>query len=409
MGGVKFPRDVAAELLHNMATTGTWRSISEQERTDPSNAATNRALSKLVRPLPTGEQIEMVLDAVYVASLLEEEGRRVEFTLAYLSDEGARRQQHRTFPFKKPVPLVPSRLAKHALAAAPLTTSLGVWPGADGQLEVWGLTHHGNHTFDVDLTYLPAHLSVRVLRIGTFTLHFDSRLLLLFSRDHFHLFDPNLANRIDLVDILRDRVGLEVPVAVALRRVCLRMVALGHGGTILLTEKGVRPNALKMHDTLTMRDGAFTLLKDVVEEDRKRGTGEGVPREGAREGTAVHQQYAQDEKHREALDYVAQLTAVDGAVVLDDELNVLGFGVTIATAGTVPSVTAEDPRALGKTLPLDLERRGNRHRSAVHFCAQQMGLALAFVASQDGDFSLVMRKADGGVHVLGPYELGVGL
>lgn len=409
MGGVKFPRDVAAELLQNMATTGTWRSISEQEKSDPRNPAASRALSRLVRPLPTREHIEIVLDAVYVASLLEEEGRRVAFTLAYLSDEGALRQQHRIFPFKKPVPLVPSRLAKHALAAAALTTSLGVWPGADGQLEVWGLIHHGNHTFDVDLTYLPPHLSVRVLRIGTLTVHFDSRLLLLFSRDHFHLFDPDPANRIDLVDILRDRVGLEVPVAVALRRVCLRMVALGHGGTILLTKKGVMPNALKMHDTLTMRDGAVTLLKDVVEQDRERAKGDGAFGEGVREGAAVHRQYAQDEKHREALDCVAQLTAVDGAVVLDDELNILGFGATISTAGSVPSVIAEDPSAPGKITPLDLEGRGNRHRSAVHFCAQQTGLALALVASQDGDFSLVMRKADGGVQVLGPYELGVGL
>ncbi len=82
MSGVKFPRDVAAELLDNMATTGTWGLIREQDQTDPTNAAANRALSDLVRPLPTREQIETILDAVYVASLLEEEGRRVDFTLA---------------------------------------------------------------------------------------------------------------------------------------------------------------------------------------------------------------------------------------------------------------------------------------------------------------------------------------
>jgi hypothetical protein len=409
MSGVKFPRDVAAALLDNMATTGTWALIREQDQTDPTNAAANRALSDLVRPLPTREQIATILDAVYVASLLEEEGRRVDFTLAYLSEAGARRQQHGVFPFKTPLPLVPDRLAKYVLAAAPLTTSFCIWPGSDGQLAVWGLTHHGNHTFDVDLTHLPTHLSVRVVRTGTFTVHFDSRLLLLFSRDHFHLFDPNLAERIGLVDILRDRVGLAVPVAVALQRVCLRMVALGHGGTILLTQKGVTPNALKMHDTITMRDGGLTLLKDVVEQDRKRGTGEDAPKEPVREGTVVHQGYAQDEKHREALDFVAQLTAVDGAVVLDDELNVHGFGATIVTGATFPSVTAEQPAGLGKRAPLDLERRGNRHRSAVSFCAQQTGLALALVASQDGDFSVMTREADGSVHVLGPYELGVGL
>jgi hypothetical protein len=164
-----------------------------------------------------------------------------------------------------------------------------------------------------------------------------------------------------------------------------------------------------MHETLTMRGGRFTLLKDVVDVDRKRGTGEDVPKEPVREGTVVHQRYSQDEKHREALDLIAHLTAVDGAVVLDDELNVRGFGATISTAATFPTVTVEHPAALGKKTPLDLERRGNRHRSAVSFCAQQTGLALAFVASQDGDFSVMMRESDGSVHVMGPYELGVGL
>jgi hypothetical protein len=69
----------------------------------------------------------------------------------------------------------------------------------------------------------------------------------------------------------------------------------------------------------------------------------------------------------------------------------------------------EDPKNLGTTKPLDLGRRGNRHRSAAYFCARQEGLALALVASQDGDFSLFLRKKDGGVHVIGPYDLGVGL
>jgi hypothetical protein len=409
MGGVNFPRDVAGKLHACMTGTGTWQSIAEQEKSHPTNVAENRRRALLVRPLPSEQNTSSILDAVYVASLMEEEGRRVDFTLAYLSEEGGLALGHGVLPFKTAQPLAPNRLAKFALAAAPLTTSFGVWPRKDGQLEVWGLTHHGNHTFDVDLSFLPPYFSVRVLRTGTFTVHFDERLMLLFSRDHYHLFENDPGKRIDLVDILRDWVSLEVPVAVALRRLCIRMVALGHGGTILLTPKGQTPKALKMHESYTMREGGFTLLKDVVAEDRKRATGEAVPKQPVREGTLVHQRYAQDEKHREALDFVAQLTAVDGALVFDDELNVYGFGATISTAGTAPSVTTEDPRELGKVTPLDLGRLGNRHRSAVHFCAQQPGLALALVASQDGDFSLVMRRADGGVHVLRPYELGVGL
>lgn len=162
---VRFPRDEAANVLKAMESTGSWATIRSEE----TDATGNRARAELVRPLPTRENLETLLDVAYVASMLEEEGRRVDFTLAYISEEGARQLGHRAFPFAEALPLVPSRLAKYALAAAPLTTSFGVWPDAGGQLQVWGLTHHGNHTFDVDLTFLPTYLSVRVLRTGTFT------------------------------------------------------------------------------------------------------------------------------------------------------------------------------------------------------------------------------------------------
>jgi hypothetical protein len=303
-----------------------------------------------------------MLDAAYVASMMEEEGRRVGFTLAYLSQRGARQLGHRVFPFRTPLPLRPSHLAKYALAAAPLTTSFGVWP-AKGQLHVWGITHHGNHTFDIDLSFLPTYLSVRVVRTGTFTAHFDGRLLLLFSRDHVRLFDAD-ADQINLVDILRDRLRLDPNVAVALQRVGQRMVALGHGGTILVTKKGKARKGLKMHGALTGRAGGLTLLKEVVDVDRRRATGVDAPTEPVREGTAVHQRYTQDEKHREALDFVAQLTAVDGAVVLDEELSIYGFGATISTKRALPAVTTEHPAELGKKRKYDIERRGNRHRSA---------------------------------------------
>ena len=407
MRAVKFPRDEAANILKAMEEGSSWALIRSQETSDPANAVRNRSLSNLVRPLPSLDQLEELLDIAYVASTLEEEGRRVDFTLAYLSEEGARELKHRTFPFTTPLPFVPSRLAKYALAAVPLTSSFGVWTGADGKLEIWGLTHHGNHVFDVDFAFLPTYLSIRVLRAATFTVHFDERLLLLFSRDHIRIFQEEAGKRIGLVEILRDRLCIDADVAVALRRVCERMVALRHGGTLLLTQKGGEKIGVKMHDTLTPRGQGFALLKDVVDAGRRPVV---EAREKAvREGTIVHQRYAHEEKHREALDFVAQLTAVDGAVLLDDDLSVYGFGATIATDTKVPPVTSEHPGELGSKKPYDLERRGNRHRSAVAFCAQQKGPVVAFVASQDGDFSIMTRELDGSVNVIGPFELGVGL
>src|SRR5260370_31227350 len=69
---------------------------------------------------------------------------------------------------------------------------------------------------------------------------------------------------------------------------------------------------------------------------------------------------------------------------------------------------AQDPLD-GQYKPASLsEFPGNRHRSAIIFCAKQpTGLALAIVASQDGDVSLFGRTG-GGNHVVPVRACGSG-
>jgi hypothetical protein len=145
--------------------------------------------------------------------------------------------------------------------------------------------------------------------------------------------------------------------------------------------------------------------------DERADSGE-LRQEGETDTHYIPRRFRAEKAHSEALDFVAQLTAIDGAVLLDTELGLLGAGTTIQTPGSAmpPEVVLEDPRRMGeeRRLPLSL-LGGNRHGSAVCFCAQQMGLALALVASQDGDLSFFARRTDGLVHVLRPYELGVGV
>lgn len=404
VSSVEYPRDIVSRLLPHLSTRGTWQTIHEQER--DGSTSPNRPISELVRPIPPEEALRDILDVAYVASLMSEEGRPIHFTLAYLSQAGAVRQGIDVMPFRRPLPLDPSRIAKIALATDPSRASLGVWPGRAGTSEIWGLLHHGDHTFSIDLRHLPTYLSLRVLRPGTFTVHFDSSLALLFSRDHHFLFSHE-ERHADLVDILRDRAHLQVPVAIALQRLAHRMVLLGHGGTILMIAADQKASALKFHSSLTMKRGKLTLLKEAVEDDWKYSTGERNDRELSAQ-KQVHAQRKREERHDQALDFVAHLTAVDGAVVLRDDLSIHGFSATITTEGRLPSVTSEHP-ITGKVAALDLDRTGNRHRSAAFFCARQKGFALALVVSQDGDVSLFARKRKGGVLKIGPFELGVGV
>ena len=101
----------------------------------------------------------------------------------------------------------------------------------------------------------------------------------------------------------------------------------------------------------------------------------------------------------------AQASCVDGAVVLDAALSLLGFRVELCAreADRLPECVALDPES-SEPLPTGavyLSAFGTRHRSAARFCAQVPG-AVAVVISQDGEMRELTRLPDGRVGVCGP-------
>jgi DNA integrity scanning protein DisA with diadenylate cyclase activity len=91
------------------------------------------------------------------------------------------------------------------------------------------------------------------------------------------------------------------------------------------------------------------------------------------------------------IEFVAALTAVDGAVVLSCDLRLFGFGSEITVTGT-PAVDetieyARHPSPLGKPDAVSLAQFGMRHRSASRLCQRVPG-TMAFVVSQDSGIRL---------------------
>jgi hypothetical protein len=158
---IQFPRDAVDDLHRHFTTTGTWRTILNQERLGSELAGPNRRNAEQAYPLPTPEHLREMLDVTFAASIMEEEGRRICFTLAYTTPEGAASQgtsmHFDFFTFREPVPLEPGHIAKLALTTDPSRTTLGVRPSSSGALEIWGMMHHGDHTFAIDLRIQPAY------------------------------------------------------------------------------------------------------------------------------------------------------------------------------------------------------------------------------------------------------------
>jgi len=403
---VQFPRDIVPELHRRVEGSRTWTLVKQQERNERGPAQANRRNAHLVREVPSVDVVRTMVDVSYAASMLEEEGRRVRFALAFLTPAGARALNYGVFRFRAPLPLDPAPLAKAAMATESLRTALGVQQSSTGAPEIWGMLHHGDRSFGLSLEHKPTYFSVRVLRAGTFTVHFDERLVLLFARDHARFFD----RPIDLLGTLRDRARVNPAVAEDLVRLAQRMLVHGHGGSILVARSTSAAEGLSLHHAFSVDDGEHTLLKEALAQHEDAIAT--IP-----SGSDANEPHPEpdvdlEKQHDEALDFVARLTAVDGAVVVREDLTLLGFGATIdTTERTVPEeIGVEDPTCPGEVKPTrTAELGGTRHRSAACFCAQQRDIALAFVASQDGDLSVFIRHEDGRIHCLRPYELGIGL
>ena len=91
----------------------------------------------------------------------------------------------------------------------------------------------------------------------------------------------------------------------------------------------------------------------------------------------------------QALRVIAQLSAVDGAIIISPEFRILGFGASIQSKS--------EPKlkiiSLKQNEPLHDEPfaflHGNRHSSAARF-AMEVPESIVFVVSQDGEISLMM-------------------
>jgi hypothetical protein len=381
---VRYPRELAGHLLPAMTTRHANGSM----------------------PLPSEAALARILDVAYVTSQCNEEGRQCEFTLAYLSPVHAAALRQGTFSFASPVPFEPTHLRKLAPATDRALTCVAVWPGADGALGIWGLLHQGDRGASIDQDLRPTFLHVRVLRPGAFTVHHGGTAVALFVTDHWHIFESGL----DLVGMLRGPLS-DGRRAREFVRLASRMLSFGHGGTILIVDREHSVSGLIPHRAFTHPGSPAGLLSGAFEADERFTRREERRGDGESEAHFLRRHRDAEQAHADALDFVARLTAVDGALVMQDDLGVVGFGATIQVgAAEDPPIVLEDPRLPGTEQEVPVSAiGGNRHRSAVLFCKQQEGLALALVASQDGDLSLVGRKDDGRAHVIRPFELGEGI
>lgn len=312
--------------------------------------------------VPDTASMERLIDAAFWASLRREEGFPPRISLAFLSPQ----QAAQAFIFERPLPVDPGALTRVSPAVERAGIHLGVWRDGEGQLYVWGAARGLPRRCLVVEVAAPGLL---VIKKYTGTGKFVNVAVL--EGDQIKMVDQNGLGVTSKASLLASLLGLDAPgswnqSANVLMQLAVSMRGVGHGGSLLV----VPSESESWHDSI-LPPLSYALSP---------------PFSGQ-----AYLQGAEPEKTRRTIDAIAGLTAVDGAVVLTDRYEVLGFGAKIMRRKGFPQVeqihiTEPIEGSVAARVHPD-HLGGTRHLSAAQFVHDQRD-AVALVASQDRRFTL---------------------
>lgn len=334
-------------------------------------AAMRRGQEHLASP-PDAETIEVVIDAAFWASLRREEGYVPKISLALLSPE----QAVRPLIFERPLALNPSALTRVSLAVERPGIHLGVWRDRQ-DLCVWGTTRAIPALSFVVEVAAPGLLVIKH-HSGDEAGKFVNVAVL--EGDQIKVVDEHASTRSRCPAVLSSLLAFDSPGSRAgsanvLVQLAVSMRTHGRGGSLLLVPAGSeswRESIVwPMPYAVSPPFSELThLMGKTPDQTRMRAWQEALGR---------------------TVDTIAGLTAVDGAVVISDKHELLGFGAKIARRKGWPQVeqvTVTEPiEGAAPALVHPEELGGTRHLSAAQFVQDQRD-SVALVASQDGRFTI---------------------
>lgn len=325
--------------------------------------------------IPPVEQLAHLVQTAFWASLEKEEGRPLYFTVNYMAPEPSGK---RLIAFDEPLPYEGQTLIKLAPAIGATDAALLVAPVEQGRLKIWGVR---------DRSLAP--LSIKVIDPGSVIIKFKETNIAAISRSEaVHIRDPLLTRS----SVIWSRFGAGEagaeydqwadPRINAILETVKRMRNLRHGGTLIIVPAGSQwRDSVKLPITYS-GGGLFSPFQESIPKLRelRQQTGH----------TWAEEMYWWTVT-TEACRMLSHLTAVDGALLLTYELEIIGFGAKLQ-----PAPTSVEPAQIFNVDPLDhddwirrvtlMQLGGTRHQSAARFVADQRE-AIAFVVSQDGDVS----------------------
>ena len=335
---------------------------------------------------PNELQLTSLIYNTFWASYEREESRPLKFGVAFrepIKWSGAS-------IFQKPLPFDINSIKKLAPALVPGDNYLGVWPNDKEELFIWGITNYEGDT------------QIQIIDSGLLVLRFKSDIISIITGTSVHEIDKNVFSTYrhwfeETENSIPQIVGRSFSFE-ALHKLVSSMRFHGNGGTILIIPS----------DSTTwmksIKQPVINLLEHPSEGIKKRidsiriavmrkingGTSKtdmlrGLIYLNTSSDTIKLISHLMNEVKK-----VANLSAVDGALLMNYSLDVIAFGVKInpVDSSDFPeNISSLSPFQNVKNVQISLAKiGGTRHQSAAQFVYDQQG-SVAIVASQDGVIS----------------------
>jgi len=327
---------------------------------------------ELLAPLPDTQTMEALIDTAFWTSLRREEGYMPRISLAFLSPDETRQP----LLFERPLVLAPGTLTRVAPAVERPGIHLGVWRDQH-ELCVWGATR-----VIPDLCFVLEVAAPGLLVIKHHSSDEPRKFInvAVLEGDQIKFLEERASGPPDSPPPLKSLLRLGPPASgiqsvSTMVQLAVSMRAHGRGGSLLVVPAGT--DSWRQSIAQPMQYAVSPPFSELACLDQK------VPR--------ADEQRVWQEAVDSSVAAVAGLTAVDGAVVLNDRYELLGFGVKIARRQgwqRVEQVRLTEP--IEGAIPVVVhpdQLGGTRHFSAAQFVHDQRD-AVALVASQDGRFTV---------------------
>lgn len=324
--------------------------------------------------MPSAAVIEAILDAAFWASLRKEEGHSPKISLAWLSPS----QAEEPLLFEQRLPLDPNTLTKLAPGLERPGIHLGVWHEGD-ELYLWGTTLRiPNLCFVADVSE-PGLLVIKHRRICGFGKFTNVAVL---KGDQVKVvdgWDSDMAGYPPVLQALLDLTtspAWNSPVNVLIQ-LAVSMRAHRRGGALLVVPAG----------TESWRDSIIHPMQYALSPRFSGITNLLNSRDNEQDNAALQTRLSREVEH------IAGLTAIDGATLISDCHELLAFGAKIGRShesSAADKIAIIEPVLGGDSVIVHPgQLGGTRHLSAAQFVYDQHD-AFAFVASQDGHFTIIV-------------------